>query len=211
MPITAARWIDGPPPASGTYAATSAIASQRRAVRPRPAAVAIASTSVASSRTFAPLAATRCASPVARKSSRTSSVRAPSWPSTIPRASAPCGGGRPVVSARSVRSANAVERPEHAAAAPAGGADRLRAQERVGVAAALVRVERPERREPAVDRELGARLGRARPRHVRGGSQQDALAAPGAGLEPDRRDARAEGACARVLEEGGPDVDRRCR
>ena len=72
-------------------------------MRPTPAAVATPSTSAASSATFVPLAASRCARPLVRKSSRTSSARASSCPSTIPRPSAAALGDRAPDSASSAR------------------------------------------------------------------------------------------------------------
>ena len=72
-------------------------------MRPTPAAVATPSTSAASSATFVPLAASRCARPLARKSSRTSSASASSCPSTIPRPSAAALGDRAPDSACSAR------------------------------------------------------------------------------------------------------------
>ena len=196
-PITAARWIDGPAPASGTYAATSASASHSRALSPSPAAAPSASTSVASRMTFAPLAATRCARPVVRKSSRTSSVSAPSWPSTMPRASAPCGAGTPPVSARSVRARTPSSTPSSPPRRAPRRADRLGPQDRVRAAPALVLVVRAERDEAARDRDHGAgHRRRGGPAHARRRLDEHPLAA-----QARRRDARAERAHARVLEQ----------
>ncbi len=74
-PMIPARWIDGPPPASGTYTATSTSAVTRRARSPAPTTAPAAMTSTASSITFCPETARMWASPEAWNSSRTSSAR----------------------------------------------------------------------------------------------------------------------------------------
>ncbi len=103
--------------------------------------------------------------------------------------------------------ADAVERAEEATAPPARRRGSSGAQQRVGVAPALVRVERPERGETASHGELDPGLRSGRPGHVRRRAQQHPLAASGSGLQADRRDPDAERALARMLEQRRPDAE----
>ena len=205
-PMTAARWIDGPPPASGTYAATSAIASHRRAVRPSPATVADREherreqQDVRAARRHevgeaggAEVLADRLGQRAVLTEHHPARERALRRRQAARQRALGAG-------------ADAVERAEQPAAAAAGGADRPRAQQRVRVAAALVRVERAERREPAGDRELDAGLRAGRPATC--ADARSSTRSPRRGrTQPDRRDARAERALARVLEQRGADVE----
>ena len=63
IPITPARWIDGPAPVSGTYSATTAAASAIRTVYGTPTSAHAARISTTSSITFCPDTARMCASP----------------------------------------------------------------------------------------------------------------------------------------------------
>ena len=91
IPITPARWIEGPAPVNGTYSATTAAASAIRTGYGTPTSAHAARISTTSSITFCPDTARMCASPEAWKSSLTSSLSRSSAPSTIPRSSAASG------------------------------------------------------------------------------------------------------------------------
>ena len=121
IPITPARWIDGPPPASGTYTATSTAAAISRARNGTSSTAQTASTSVQSSSTFWPDTARRWARPERRNSSRTSLPIASSCPRTMPRSSAAWGGASPVPSPRTARSRASSSRPSRPPRAPPVG------------------------------------------------------------------------------------------
>ena len=148
-------------------------------MRPTPAAVAMPSTSAASSATFVPLAASRCARPLVRKSSRTSSASASSCPSTIPRPSAAEPGGR-CARQRLLRApSHTVERARDAASPAPGRLEPVDRDLRVGATTPLVLVGRTERQHPPTHADLGARR-RSRPARadpaVRREAQHHALA-----------------------------------
>ena len=173
-PMTPARWIDGPPPASGTYSAIAPRAS-RSAPQPDPEHRREREHEGAEQHHVLP--------------ARRDEVRQPGAPGNR-RA---CVGERLVLAEnhaaqqrrlrrrqappqRILRAlAHAVERTGHAAAAASGRRDPVGVQHRVHVARAQPRIGRPEPLEDPVHRELLADPHR-RPGHARARPHEHALA-----------------------------------
>ena len=161
-----------------------------------------ATASAASSATFWPLAATRCVSDAARKSSRIGALSASPSPSTMPRSRPLTLRGAPASSARSARRRTPSTMPGDAAPRSTRRADRARRKRGVHVARAHPRLRRRERLERPGDEQLGPdRRLRAR----------DPATAPSAATRSPRSDTVAcqppNGVVAREVEERHALVD----
>ena len=149
-PITPARWIDAPEPATGTYRAISARTAVSRSLRPSPSHDAAPSASTDSSAMLAPLAATRCPRPARRSSSRSADRHG----RVVTQHHAaqqrpPAGPGHPALERPLRARAHAVDERRGAAPARAVPAHLVRLEDRVDVPRAQPPVARAERTQPA--------------------------------------------------------------
>ena len=147
-PITPARWIDGPPPASGTYSATSTSAAPSRTRSGSPSAMPAPSTSIASRTTFWPLTASRCARPDRSKSVRTVVGQPLVLAEHHPGEQRRLGRREPTTEPGLRPPPHGVQRPGKATPPHARRPPPVDLQRRLRAAPALIGVVLPERREP---------------------------------------------------------------